>query len=205
MLIELNEWMKFCQKKIKGIIHIGAHYCEEQRYYDQIGVDKTKVIWIEAITEIVEKCKQDDFNIYNLVVSDVDDQLVSFKITNNGESSSMLDLDMHKTAHPHIHVVREVEMKTTRMDTFIKTHNIDMNQYNFLNLDIQGAELLALKGFSDQLKYIDYIYAEVNIAHLYKDCALMHEIDEYLETYGFERKITHMTHFNWGDALYVKK
>ncbi len=34
--------------------------------------------------------------------------------------------------------------------------------FNFLNLDIQGAELKALKSMGDYLNNVDYIYTEVN-------------------------------------------
>jgi hypothetical protein len=35
------------------------------------------------------------------------------------------------------------------MDTLIKENNIDIEMYDFINLDIQGAELLALKSFDN--------------------------------------------------------
>ena len=91
------------------------------------------------------------------------------------------------------------------MDTLIREKNININNYDFLNIDIQGAELLALKGFGDLLYNIKYIYTEINKNYLYKDCALVDEIDEYLISYGFDRVETSMTEFEWGDALYVKK
>lgn len=90
------------------------------------------------------------------------------------------------------------------MDTFIKDNNIDISKYNFLNLDIQGAELMALKGFGDLLHKIDYIYSEVNQEELYKDCALIQDLDNYLSKYRFKRVISTMTQFGWGDAFYIK-
>ena len=62
-------------------------------------------------------------------------------------------------------------------DTLIKDNGINMCDYNFLNLDIQGAELLALRGIEDNLKFIDYIYTEVNTGEVYKNCAKVYEID----------------------------
>lgn len=205
MLINLNDWIKFCEIPIKGIIHIGAHKCEEQPIYDKIGIDKSKVIWIDAIIECVDMCKNMGFNIYNLVVSDIDNEPCTFRITNNGESSSMLELDTHLTCYPYIYVTEERQLSTTRMDTFINGNNVDIKKYNYLNLDIQGAELKALKGFGDYLKYVDYIYSEVNVNTLYKDCALLHEMDSYLKQFGFERRLTEITGYEWGDAFYVKK
>jgi hypothetical protein len=90
------------------------------------------------------------------------------------------------------------------MDTLLSENSIDLNNYNFINIDIQGAELLALKSFGKLLDNFKYIYTEINTNNLYKDCALVSEIDEYLSKYGFIRVETSMTEFEWGDALYIK-
>jgi hypothetical protein len=126
------------------------------------------------------------------------------KITNNTQSSSILELDRHKIFHPDVVVTETIEMTSTRMDTFIEKNNIDIPEYNFINLDIQGAELMALKGFGDYLNNFNYIYTEVNTSHVYKDCAIISEIDEYLMKYGFARYETQITGNEWGDAIYIK-
>lgn len=203
MLINYNEWFSQCLKPIKGIIHIGAHDCEEQSVYDQIGMTKEKVIWIEAMKHKVDQY-QNQYQIYNLVVSDQDNESVIFKVANNGQSSSFLDLETHKQHHPNIYYTHGIQMLTTRMDTFIKQQSINIQNYNFLNLDIQGAELLAIKGFGNLLDQVDYIYSEVNTEHLYRNCALLPDLDEYLLSFGFRRVITKMTEHQWGDAFYVK-
>jgi hypothetical protein len=78
--------------------------------------------------------------------------------------------------------------------------------FNFLNLDIQGVELKALKGMESYLDSIDYIYTEVNSDYVYKDCALVTEIDDYLKQFNFVRVETQWCeNFRWGDAFYVKK
>ena len=72
-------------------------------------------------------------------------------------------------------------------------------------MDIQGAEFLALKGMKNNLKYLDYIYLEVNDTHVYENCGLISDIDDFLREYGFIRVETCMTDFHWGDALYIRK
>jgi hypothetical protein len=72
-------------------------------------------------------------------------------------------------------------------------------------LDIQGAELKALKGMEEYLSKIDYIYTEVNSDYVYKDCALIGEVDEYLEKFGLKRVETQIyTEYRWGDAFYIR-
>ena len=86
-------------------------------------------------------------------------ETVKFNVSNNGQSSSILELGLHKQFHPHVHYVSSFESKTKLLKDIICNYNIE---YNFLNLDIQGAELKALKGMEEYLNKFDYIYIEVN-------------------------------------------
>lgn len=206
MLISFNDIIKKYGTP-KGIIHIGAHLLEERRDYLRNGVNN--IIWIEANPFIFSKIVNTSNNIgfekcYNLTISDEDGKEYKFNITNNGQSSSILELEKHKVHHPHIFVSEIITTNSTRMDTFLNNEKIDLENFNFLNLDIQGAELLALKSFGELIKNFKFIYTEVNTASLYKNCAKIEEIDEYLNKFGFKRIETKMTDYEWGDALYIK-
>ncbi len=80
-----------------------------------------------------------------------------------------------------------------------------MKSLNFWNFDIQGAELMALKGAAESLQHVDALYLEVNEKELYVGCGLIDEIDAFLQVRQFKRVITEMTVHGWGDALYVKE
>jgi FkbM family methyltransferase len=204
MLIDLDEIIKKYGMPI-GVIHIGAHLMEERDKYIKNGLKNT--IWIEANPDLYNKIfkKIDEQElVLNYVVSDLDDELVEFNITNNRQSSSILELDKHKIHHPHIYVERTISLKTRRMDSIINQNNIYMDNYDFINIDIQGAELKALCGFGEMLNKVKYIYTEINTNSLYKNCCLVDELDDYLKKYGFKRSETVMTEFEWGDALYIR-
>lgn len=192
----------------KGIIHIGAHKAEELN--DYLSAKVFDIVWIEGnenlYNELKEKVKGlPDNKVISAIISDKDGEVVNFNITNNGESSSILELEKHKIHHPQIHVTETIELKTKTFDSIVKDENLYLNKYDFLNLDIQGAELLALKGMKETLGHIKYIYTEVNTAELYKGCALIGEIDEYLSTFGFKRVDTKiLEQYEWGDAFYIK-
>ena len=62
----------------------------------------------------------------------------------------------------------------------------------------------ALKGMEIYLYNVDYLYTEVNSDYVYKDCALVNELDEYLKKFGLVRIETKWTDFKWGDAFYIK-
>lgn len=143
-------------------------------------------------------------NVYNAVITDKDDDTIMFNVTNNIMSSSILDLHTHLSEHPHVHLIGQIPMKTQTLNTFFEKNKIDTSKLNFWNFDIQGAELLALKGAAAHIHNTDVLYLEVNVKELYKNCALMNEIDAFLSNYGFKRVITELTQYGWGDALYIK-
>jgi FkbM family methyltransferase len=175
---------------------------EERSEYNKNGLFNT--IWVEANTQIFNSIKSNGEIVFNYAISNVDGEVYNLNVTNNGQSSSILELDKHKIHHPQIFVSNIIKIDSKRMDTLISENNIDISEYDFINLDIQGAELLALKGFGDLLSKFKFIYTEVNTNTLYKNCALIDQIDEYVSTFGFSRVETSMTEFEWGDALYIR-
>ena len=143
-------------------------------------------------------------NIYHAVVADKDDEIVDFKISNNGQSSSILEFGLHSYYHSNIHWIHHLQQKTITIDTFFEKNNLDPSMYNFWNMDIQGAEYLALQGAKKSLLLPDILYLEVNEAEVYKGCKLITDIDKLLKEYHFTRVQTKMTNAKWGDAIYIK-
>jgi FkbM family methyltransferase len=181
MLIPLHNLVQKYNINFKGILHVGAHECEELNDYEKY-IGRDKILWVEAMTHKVIECKQKYQNILieNAIVSDVI-ETVRFNVSNNGQSSSMLDFGLHSTYHPQVHYVTCFESETKLLKDILPKYDI---QYNFLNFDIQGAELKALKGMEEYLNNVDYLYTEVNSDYVYKDCALIGELDEYLLKFG---------------------
>ena len=92
------------------------------------------------------------------------------------------------------------------MDSVIEKNNIDMNNINFINLDIQGVELRALKSMEKYLHYVDYIYTEVNTEEVYKNCDKIEDLTEYLLNFGFKLADARIyKQFGWGDGFYIKE
>ena len=202
---QVYNFIKLNGKQIKGILHLGAHMCEEKYDYNKNGIADTNIIWIEGNTDLVQKNKEKGIsNIYHALI-DNEEKDVSFKVTNNGQSSSILDLGIHKDLYPHIVVTENKSQKTIRLDTFFQQHNIDPTNYDFWNLDIQGTELRALKSGEKYLKYVNYIYTEANTKEIYKGCNLLSEMDYYLAQYGFARiAFQEFDNHGWGDAFYYR-
>jgi FkbM family methyltransferase len=207
MLIKIQKLIEYFKINITGILHIGAHECEELDDYNNAGILNENIYWIEAMQNKVDKMKlkNNNINIYQALIDEKENKEVDFKITNNGESSSILDFGTHREKHPHVKVIDIQKLKTTRIDTIIEKYNIPIKKINFMNLDIQGVELRALKSMNQYLKDIEYIYTEVNIEEVYKNCDQMNELDSYLNKFGFKRVTQYIyTQYGWGDAFYMK-
>ena len=106
MLIPLENMVKKYNMNITGVLHVGAHECEEQNFYLNEKINPQNIHWVEAMQNKVEIMQMSNplLNIYQGVVSDIDNQEVQFKITNNGQSSSILDFGTHSKHHPQVHV-----------------------------------------------------------------------------------------------------
>jgi hypothetical protein len=73
-------------------------------------------------------------------------------------------------------------------------------------MDVQGYELEVLRGGSNTLQYIDYLYCEVNRNEVYEGNAYIQELDDYLSSYSMKRVETSWwDDGDWGDALYIKE
>jgi FkbM family methyltransferase len=189
---------------VDGVFHLGSHTCEELPFYNYIGVANTKIVWVDALAaKVAESRSRGIPNVFHAVITDKDDEDVAFHVSNNVQSSSVLEFGTHAQEHPHVFYVDTIQQKSITVDSFFERNGIDASHMHFWNLDIQGAELLALQGATRSLKYAKVIYLEVNEKELYRGCGLMGDMDAFLSLYGFKRVWTHMTEHGWGDAIYI--
>jgi hypothetical protein len=201
---EINDILLSKNIKINGAFHVGAHECEELGFYNQLGLSVEDLVWIDAIgSKVFEAQIRGIPNVFNAVITDKDNEDVEFNVSNNVQSSSVLEFGTHSQEHPWVVYVGKLIQKSVTVDTFFERNNLDASKYNFWNFDIQGAELMALKGATKSIQYAKALYLEVNEKELYKGCGLITEIDEFLSQYNFKRVLTNMTQHGWGDALYV--
>jgi FkbM family methyltransferase len=208
MLISFSSLCEKYKFVPNGILHIGAHEMEEALDYAKYHIEN--IIWVEGNPDLVKSGLSKISNtkgqtlLHGLVYSE-DDIDIQFKITNNSQSSSILDFGKHKEYHPQVSFVKSIQLKTTRIDSLLKKNNFNPGQFDFVNLDIQGVELQALKGFGEYLGPVKYIYTEVNTGEVYINNDSMDQMDKFLENLGFSRVETRITEFEWGDVFYIKQ
>ena len=140
--------------------------------------------------------------LYNIALGNMEGTIeMNVESANQGMSSSILEPLIHLNQYPHIRFETKQTVNIKKLDSFIDT----LGGYNFINIDVQGYELEVFKGGSEYLNNIDYIMTEVNRDEVYKGCPMVEELDEYLNSYGFERVETTWAGVTWGDAFYVKR
>ena len=177
-------------KKCSGVIHVGANVGQERHLYASHGL---KVVWIEPIPEIFAALQANLIGLENQIavqslITDKDNERRTLHIaTNNGASSSLLELNEHKDIWPDVGFSRDIELISAKLSTALRTAQIDPQGYDALIMDTQGTELLVLKGAREILPYFDYIKTEAADFEIYKGCATVAELDDFLSEEGFRK------------------
>lgn len=204
MLMSIDELTKVWGLFPNGVLHVGAHLGEEASAYERFGW--LPVIWVEAqpllATKLHERLNPMRHSVINATVWDQDGVEMKFKLASNSQSSSLLEFGTHTVDYPEVSYTEEFEVITQRLDTLLKDQMVP----NFLNLDIQGAEGMALKGLGKNLEAIDVVYTEINRKEVYLGCMKIKELDALLKNAGFHRVATRwILGRGWGDALYLRR
>lgn len=208
MLLNFDDLYYKYKLKIKGILHIGAHFGQEFEIYKKYNI--TNLIFFEPLPHTFETLKT---NIGNKDILGIKPILVNKALgnetrkvdmfcesDNKGQSSSILKPELHEKQYPWIKFNYKLQVDMIKLNDYKFNHM----EYNFINIDVQGYEFEVFKGSSEILPNIDYIICEVNRDEVYKDCARVEELDEYLGTFGFKRVETTWDGGTWGDAFYIK-
>jgi FkbM family methyltransferase len=208
-------------KSIKNVLHIGAHKGEEIKIYSQMGVER--VVWVEAnpevYTDLVENINSNSYGIENILfnnlVSDVDDVDLDFYLyyyKDNTGMSSMLKMQSGMAGKLTADQVHEwffdktITLRSITLDTLLEKNSLGYD-FDLLNMDTQGAELLISKGATKVLENIKYINSEITLkSHDYENGVYFDELYEYFKKYGFIHIGSDLSgDGTWGDAVFVKE
>lgn len=210
----LNEY------SIRGVLHIGGYVGEEFGSYKGHGIkhmvffEPQKRMYELLVRNIGPGITDEQVIAVNIALGNFNGQTemnISFDPTDpllpipGSASSSLLAPKKHLTEHPTVKFNSKETVDVRRLDDIIGEINVDLNNFNMINIDVQGYELEVLKGATNSLKYIEYIMAEVNNDELYENCTLIGDLDEFLANYGFVRKRVDWVCPMWGNALYIRE
>ena len=155
-LLNLTKLNDTYNLKVKGVAHFGAHTGEEVEEYKKLNYKPVHLF--EPQKKLFKKLEESfskDKNIFTYNVGLGRENTTSklfLSPANEGASASLLKPSGHLKYHPEIIFEDTENIEICLYDDF------DLNNVNFLNIDILGYELEALKGSENSLKkYIDYI------------------------------------------------
>lgn len=198
MILDLYKLKEKYNCLFSGVLHIGAHYGGEYITYKNLNI--SPIIFIEAVPETYNRLMQNvgpECLCINTAAGNIDG-IIEMNISNTDPCSSILEPDLHLNQYPEIGFIGKKIVKISKVDS------LNLPKCNFLNIDVQGYELEVLKGAEKYLYNVDYVMCEVNRDSVYKGCAMVEELDDYLKTYNFQRVETDWAGKIWGDAFYIK-
>jgi len=198
--------------EISGVIHVGANTGQERNLYAKHGL---RVLWIEPIPEVFNQLVSNIQDYENqsaimALITDCDGKEYEFHISSNeGASSSVFDLNLHKDIWPSVEYVSTLKLKSVTLPALLRINQLDPKKYDALVLDTQGSELLILQGCSEILPNFKYIQMEAADFEAYKDCCQLRDINQYLNLKGFrewgrKKFATHPNKGSYYDIIYRK-
>lgn len=210
----------FANKNIKNVLHVGADRGGELPQYLEMGVER--VVWVEANPEVYQELLEnlENMNItsidsipYNQLITDEDDIETDFNlyygwdaghlVGNKGMSSVLKAKNSWWGSECYRGTIK---LNSLTLDTFIERNNLGYN-FDLLNMDTQGAELMISKGANEVLRNIKYINSEVTFYNTsYHNNPLFDDLNEYFKKFGFKHIQTELSgDKNWGDAIFAKE
>ena len=208
------------RKDIRKVIHVGADRGGELPQYRNMGVEE--VVWVEANPEVYQELLEnlELMNVsevkslpFNQLISDSDDIETDFNIYYGWDAGhlvgnkGMSSLLKAKNSWWGSECYRgTVKLQSYTLDTFLEKNSLGYD-YDMLNMDTQGAELMVCKGAVKLLESVKYINSEVTLYNpQYEGNPLFNEIYDFLKPFGFIHIETELSgDGNWGDAVFEKK
>ncbi len=203
MAISVSHISLFFGAKPNGVLHIGAHEAEEAESYKAHGW--SPVIWIEMLPDKVTRLKErfsgDPNNlVFQVACWDIDGVSMPIYRASNQASSSLLVPKEHLVKAPEISFRVEESIFTARLDGVLPV----AARFEYLCVDVQGAEVRALRGLGERIHQVKWACVEVNSKPHYEGCAQLEDVDEFMDSIGFSRVALDIhKKYGWGDALYV--
>jgi len=169
-----------------AILHVGAHLGQEADFYSSLGV---RVLWIEAQPEIFKdlQARVKEMNPKQQAVlallGDRSDADTKFYLSNNGSLSSSIFKLGKEAPWDGLKMSSVITLNMVRLDQLYA--QTDFLDFSHGVIDVQGAELLVLKGFGNILDQFNSLQVEISTMNTYDGGAKYEEIRKFLKSKGF--------------------
>jgi FkbM family methyltransferase len=160
----------------KGQFSLAFHQCRPT----------AKIIAFEPLPDAADRYEAlfadvPDIVLHRVALSDVATTAV-FHVTDRQDSSSLLKPGAGQQKAFGVREARAIQVSVERLDSRVKL--AEVAHPLLIKIDVQGAELQALKG-CDDLEQADFIYVELSFVELYENQPLYNDVANYLEGRGF--------------------
>ena len=205
---------KLLSKKNYIIVEVGARDCTETVMFDAM-LPHSNIFAFECNPDTLPKCHKailgkKNITLIEKAVTDSEGEITFYQINNektitnhphgtNPGASSIFEANEEYPLEKYHQ--DKITVPTTTLKKFSEKY--DINHIDLMWMDIQGAELLALKGAEDFIENVSLIHLETEFFPIYKNQPLFSEIKKFLNKKGF-RLYTFTTFGKFaGDAVFV--
>lgn len=189
----------------KGVIHLGAHAGQEVLLYTLLGFHRALMVeplpeqfdalsarcsYMESYAQAQQKIIGESapppiqFQCVRCAAAEKSGT-ATFYQTARTSYSSLVKPDDAANQEWFQSVATEVEMRTLDNIVEMLEDGWTAGDFTYLRMNIQGAELMALKGAENVLKHITTILLEVNLHPRYEDQPSRDDFDRFLGARGF--------------------
>lgn len=177
----------------RGVLHVGAYLGQELETYLALGFER--VTYVEANPELWPPLEdhlnfwRDWFKVWSerfrgrapvieLIKAAASERATTSQLylTECRGQASLL-----QPSDPDIRRVGKLEVSTGCLDELVS----DVDNYSLMVMDIQGAELCALRGACKLLERLRMVVVEVNFKRRYEGCPLAAEVEDFMVARGY--------------------
>jgi len=198
------------------IFDIGSRDCEQSIEFFN-NFPNSKIYAFECNPNTLDICKKnikaysDRITLIEGAVCDYDGTITFYPINQQKTITTWKDgnpgaSSIFKSNGKYIietYVQDEIITKCHRLDSIMTKYNIP--KVDIIWMDLQGAELLALKGLGEHLTNVKYIYTEISHKEIYSGQVMFKELNDFIISNDFIIK-NNLTFQGWQeDVIYEKK
>lgn len=203
----IEGFLSYIPNKLENyvIFDIGSRDCLQSiEFYHNFP--NSKIYAFECNPNTINSCKKniekykDRITLIEEAVCDYDGEINFYPIDSKKNITSWVDGNPGVSSLFKANIIK----KCHTLNTIIKKYNIE--KLDIIWMDLQGAELLALKGLGDYIRNVRYIHTKIFHRPIYNCQVLFKELDNYLRNYFSFNLLNDINNSNiFEDAIYENK
>lgn len=190
----------------KGIIHVGANSGQERNLYHSLG---KSVYWIEADPNIYPKleenieCFPNQISLCALIYDSI--EKVEFNLSKQSERSSIFAFTNHHFEDNNFHHLDTIELQTTRLDILFQKGFFNLEEYDTMVTDCQGADLNIIRSLGKNISKFNLIISEVFFEPCYENIMLAKDFNSYMKRNEFKLVGEFGRTSKWSNYIYLNE